>query len=57
MKPPKQDRFSRYARYCYNSPCKWLAIMDMCVRHFPANIRNYACERLMLMVTEMEYGK
>jgi hypothetical protein len=53
---PRTDKFSRYARHAMKQPFVWLAIMDLAVRHFPANLRQYACDRIMLRVVEMEYA-
>lgn len=56
-RPPKQDKYSRYARYAMKQPIVWLGIMAMAVAHFPKGLRQYAADRIMLRVVEMEYGK
>jgi hypothetical protein len=51
-----QDKFSRYSRYILSHPegARWIAIKAACIRHFPKNLRAYACDRLMLRTVEME---
>jgi len=56
MKP--QDKLSRYGRYAYSKPqwCRWMVIMDLAVRHYPRNLRQWASDNIMLKMVEMEYG-
>jgi hypothetical protein len=55
MKPRKQSKLDRYARYAVSTPMPWLSIMSLAAKHFPKNLRQWAADQIMLRVVQMKY--